>query len=190
MTKKSEQELETLSEWQQIALAAAVVAKMVPNYALFCELTGFADSKKYTAILALVWEFTTGGNNKIDFEKQQLKLEQLNPDPDQFDMYGLWPALDAITALSSLLSACHKWDGDEIAAVLTLSDSTIAGYLEVVDSGQETDDSHELYLLNEQYLNGAMAVLSTGMGRSVVIKALKTYCAQHEYSNIGLSLSS
>jgi len=190
MMKKLTQGQESLSEWQQIALGAAAVAKMLPNYALFCELTRFADSKKYSAILALVWEYSTGNNSKIDFEKQQLKLDPLNPDPKHYDMYGVWPALDAVTALSSLLSACHKWDSEEITAVLTLSRSTIAAYLDLVGEEIEEGSTHELHQLNEDYIDGALGVLNSGMNRGATIKALKEYCAQFEYSNIGLSLSS
>jgi uncharacterized protein YjaG (DUF416 family) len=181
--------LESLSQWQQIALGAAAVAKMVPNYALFCELTDFVDSSKYTAIVALVWEYATGNNSKIDFEKQQLKLDPLNPNPQQFDMYGVWPALDAVTALSSLLSACHKWDSEEIGAVLTLSDSTISAYLDLIEVGSEAQQHHPLFQLNEDYIDGALSVLTNGTSRTATIKALKTYCAGFEASNIGLSLA-
>jgi uncharacterized protein YjaG (DUF416 family) len=182
--------LASLSQWQQIALGAAAVAKMVPNYTMFCELTGFVDSTKYTSIVALVWEYATGNSSKIDFEKQQLKLDPLNPNPNDFDMYGVWPALDAVTALSALLSACHKEDSNEIAAILTLSESTIAAYLDLIGEGGEASVQHRLYQLNTAYTQGAFALLDKAVDRGASLKRLKDYCAQFETSNIGLSLSS
>ena len=84
-----------LDEWQQIAFAAALVLRMSSNYALFTEVAGTGDKQAYRNILNLVWEFVSGKNQRIDFQKQLDKLELITPDADKFDMYGVWPALDA-----------------------------------------------------------------------------------------------
>lgn len=186
--------LKSMEQWQQIAIGAAVVAKMYPNYALFCEISKFTGAGKYLNILALVWEYAGGVNNKIDFEKQQLKLDLITPDSKQYDMYGVWPALDAVTALSSLLSVCNKWDADEIDAVLTLSRSTISAYLDLVFEGGEefNNEDHELYRENESFLKELMNTVELGSksgGREKVIQKLKSLCAEIQYSNIGLSIT-
>lgn len=183
-----------MPDWQQIAVGAAVVAKMYPNYALFCDLTNFANATKFDNILKLVWEYASGVNAKIDFEKQQLKLDLLTPDPQDFDMYGVWPALDAVTGLSSLLSACNKWDASEIAALLTLSTSTISSYLDLIADNDESInvEDHLLYQEHEQYVAHVISALKDDLsksGREQTIKKLKSSSATIEHSNIGLSVS-
>jgi len=203
-------------EWQQIAVGAAVVAKMYPNYALFCELSGFASAAKFSAILDLVWECAGGVNHKIDFSKQLTKLEQLTPDSDSYDMYGVWPALDAATAMNSLLSACDKWDPDEISSVIILSNSTISSYLEFIAEQEKDTDSrlqavdksdpaegtgdevdfddtpiHELFEEQDRYLELVSDKLlkdSESLGRRAAVNALRQFSRHIGLSNIGLSL--
>ena len=192
--------VDAMSEWQQIAIGAALVAKMYPNYALFCELSGFASGSRFNAILDLVWEYAGGINGKIDFEKQLNKLEELTPDSNTYDMYGVWPAMDAATAMNSLLSACAKWDADEIQSLPILSRSTIASYLEFIQEGEAGDlidgepdvrYDHELYREQEHYLEQTSTQLlrdSELLGRREAVKNLRLLCRKIEYSNIGLSL--
>ncbi|MFT5692865.1 MAG: hypothetical protein ACI92E_002201 [Oceanicoccus sp.] len=191
--------VETMTEWQQIAIGAALVSKMYPNYALFCELSGFASGARFNAILDLVWEYAGGVNSKIDFEKQLTKLEEITPDSEAYDMYGVWPAMDAATAMNSLLSACAKWDADEIQSLLILSRSTIASYLEFIDENERSDSiesldngyNHELYQEQDHYLEQITTQLSReseSLGRKESIKSLRLLCRKTEHSNIGMSL--
>jgi uncharacterized protein YjaG (DUF416 family) len=186
--KAVEKKLEAAEPWQQIAYGAALVGRMLPNYALFAELAQAGDKKAFQNILDLVWEYASGENQRIDFSRQQDKLEAITPDPAQFDMYGVWPALDAVVALASLLSACEHFDAQEIGSIGALSQATIVGFLEargVANQGSE----QALLLADMQFGEDVLQCLlqeSDNNGRRQAVRALRQWMAGLEESNIGL----
>ncbi|MCG3723578.1 DUF416 family protein [Vibrio cincinnatiensis] len=95
--------LEKFEPWQQITFMACLCERMFPNYALFCEQTEFAQARGYRDILDSVWELLTVKNAKINFERQLEKLEDLIPTTDEFELYLVYPAIDACEALATLL---------------------------------------------------------------------------------------
>ncbi|MFA7553623.1 MAG: DUF416 family protein [Spongiibacteraceae bacterium] len=173
--------------WLGIAHAAALITRMLPNYTLFSEVTGSGDSKVFNNILDLIWEYAAGHNQRIDFQKQQDKLEEITPNPDNFDVYGVWPAMDATVALASLLSACERWDQEELESVGRLSLSTIERYLEVV--GESDDDAmHPLIQAEQEFVAELNALVLAGRskGRPALVMSLKRLACAQELSNIGL----
>ena len=185
MKKQSNSEL-IESQWRKIALSAALVMRMGVNYDLFCELTGAGDSAVFRNILNLVWESVAGQNQRIDFQKQQEKLELITPNPEDFDMYGVWPALDAAVALTSLLSVCERWDEAELESIATLSSATIASYLDAIDSGQ--DKSHPLIESERACIDQLQDIINQTetVSRPKVVASLKAVIRELGVSNIGL----
>jgi len=186
--KGVEEKLEAGDEWQKIAYAAALVSRMYPNYALFSELTETGDKTVFENILNLVWEFASGENQQIDFCKQQDKLEPITPDPEQFDMYGVWPALDAVVALASLLSVCDRFDREEISNISIVSRATIISFLEATGEGAD-DPEQALLLADAQYSEDVLQRLQKDVasnGRRQAVKSLRLWVAGFEDSNIGL----
>ncbi len=174
------------SEWRKIAFSAALVMRMAGNYDLFCELTGSGDGVVFRNILNLVWESVSGQNQRIDFHKQQEKLELITPDPKRFDMYGVWPALDAAVALTSLLSVCERWDEAELDSIAVLSRSTIDGYLAAI--GDEQGERHPLIEAEQAVINQLQDLIEegAGMSRPKVVASLKAAVNDLGVSNIGL----
>jgi uncharacterized protein YjaG (DUF416 family) len=177
---------EELTEWQKIAYGAALVERMYPNFALFSELVATDGQAVFRNILNLVWESVSGKNASIDFQKQLDKLEQITPDPEKFDMYGVWPALDAAVGLSSLLSCCVRFDAGEILSIAQLSEATIANYLQAVDDSED----ESLFQADQQYQQQLLQLLSdeADSPRGELLKTIKSLVAAWEVSNIGLSL--
>ncbi|MGF1753000.1 DUF416 family protein [Vibrio makurazakiensis] len=95
--------LEKLEPWQQITFMTCLCERMYPNYAMFCENTEFAEARIYRDVLDSVWETLTVKTAKVNFERQLEKLEELFPSADDFDFYGVYPAMDACQGLSTLL---------------------------------------------------------------------------------------
>lgn len=167
-----------------LAYGAGLVARMYPNYVLFAELTETEDQLVFNNILNLVWETISGKNQRIAFDKQQDKLETITPDPEDFDLYGVWPALDATVALGSLLSACERWDPDEIDAIELVSLSTIGQYLDVV---AENSDDNRLYDAEQQYVEALCSVIEENRrDRGKLVAAVKGLVREFIVSNIGL----
>ena len=88
--------LENVESWQHLTFMACLCERMAPNFALFCQMTEQKPADKtYHNILNLVWEFLTVKEAKINFENQLEKLEEIIPDVNEYDFFGLVPALDA-----------------------------------------------------------------------------------------------
>lgn len=178
---------EQMSEWQQLAFGAALVERMYPNYRLFAEVVELDGGAQFRNILNLVWEHLSGKNNKIDFEKQLDKLERVTPDPASYDLYGVWPALDATVSLSSLLSACLRWEPAEIETIEKLSSSTIDGYLEATNDVSEEGLS-ELEQTELSYKQQQLALIEQveELGKAGTIGHIKSLIKDFGVSNIGL----
>ena len=187
MNKPSNKDM-VQSEWQTIAFATALVMRMAGNYNLFCELTGAGDSKVFSNIVNLVWESVSGQNQRIDFQKQQDKLELITPDPAKYTMYGVWPALDAAVALTSLLNVCERWDQAELDSIVTLSRSTIEHYLEA--TGEDWVEAHPLLQSEQACSRELQAIIGEQSSRSrpKVVAALKAAVTEWGVTNIGLEV--
>ena len=92
-----------LSHWQKIAFSAALLERMLPNYQMFSEAADFGDAKILRNQLYIIWQWLANRNAvKINIDAQLLKLEPETPDPEAFDSFGVFPALDACMALTAL----------------------------------------------------------------------------------------
>ena len=124
--------LENLATWQHLTFMACLCERMYPNYHLFCEITEQPQNAKvYHNILNLVWEYLTVKEANINFENQLEKLENIIPDVNNYDFYGVVPALDACEGLAEVLHTIIAGASLEQAVkVSQLSLGTVAGYLE------------------------------------------------------------
>ncbi|KYK95892.1 YjaG family protein, partial [Aggregatibacter actinomycetemcomitans] len=112
--------LENLATWQHLTFMACLCERMYPNYRLFCQITEQPQhAKVYHNILNLVWEYLTVKDAKINFENQLEKLENIIPDVNDYDFYGVVPALDACEALSEVLHTIIA--GDSLTQAVKLS---------------------------------------------------------------------
>lgn len=142
--------MERFESWQHLTFMACLCERMLPNFQLFCEVSKRSDHAKiFQNVLNLVWEHLTVKGAKINFENQLEKLEEIIPDVNQFDFYGVFPAEDAAQALSELLHSLIAGETLEQAIKLSqLSLATVATYLETQQNRslneQELKDSAEI----------------------------------------------
>jgi len=55
-----------LSPWQQIAFAAALLERMLPNYQMFSEAADFGDAKILRNQIDLVWQWLANNTDKAN----------------------------------------------------------------------------------------------------------------------------
>ena len=124
--------LENLATWQHLTFMACLCERMYPNYHLFCQITEQPQNAKvYHNILNLVWEYLTVKEANINFENQLEKLENIIPDVNDYDFYGVVPALDACEGLAEVLhTIIADASLEQAVKVSQLSLGTVAGYLE------------------------------------------------------------
>lgn len=134
--------LENLESWQHLTFMAALCERMAPNFKLFCQMNELSvESKTYQNILNLVWEYLTVKDAKINFENQLEKLESIIPDVNDYDSFGVVPALDACQALAEILHAIIAGETLERAVEMSLiSLGTVTSLLET-KTGRDWSES-------------------------------------------------
>jgi uncharacterized protein YjaG (DUF416 family) len=133
-----------LSQWQQIAFSAALLERMIPNYKMFAEHAEFGEFSVLRNQLALIWQWLDKNNRcKINYDAQINKLEPQVPDPQAFDFFGVFPAIDATMATMSLLQAMQDKEVQGAEIVSRLSENSVNYYVELIiaDQREQSDDS-------------------------------------------------
>ncbi|WP_165312503.1 YjaG family protein [Vibrio ziniensis] len=186
--------LEKFEPWQQITFMACLCERMYPNYAMFCENTEFGDARVYRDILDSVWEQLTVKTAKVNFEHQLEKLEELIPNAEDFDMYAVFPAIDACVALSTLLHGLLDRDYlfENMLEVSQISVMTVA-QLEEAQTGEEiTNDNqkqNEAVCAEWDVQWAIYRPLRETEGRDIdLIKDLRQELREEGVSNIGVAL--
>ncbi len=187
--------LENLASWQHLTFMACLCERMLPNFQLFCQVTEQPEqSRIYQNILNLTWEYLTVKDAHINFDNQLEKFEAIIPDVNNYDFYGVVPAIEACEALSELLHSLIAGETLEHAVQVSLiSLQTVIGLLETnLDrelSEQELKASEEI----EQELDVQWQIyraLRECEERDVsLILALKNEIRAEGISNIGIEIS-
>jgi uncharacterized protein YjaG (DUF416 family) len=186
--------LEKFEPWQQITFMACLCERMYPNYAMFCENTEFAHARVYRDILESVWEQLTVKTAKVNFEHQLEKLEEIIPNSEDFDMYAVYPAIDACVALSTLLHGLLDRDYlfENMLEVSQISVTTVA-QLEEAQTGEEITNENQKQneaVCAEWDVQWAIyRPLREAEGRDInLIKDLRQELRDEGESNIGVTL--
>lgn len=187
--------LEKLESWQQLTFVASLCERMYPNYQVFCRQTGFGDAMAYRRILDLIWETLTVKEAKINFEHQLEKLEAAIPSVSDYDIYGVYPAIDACVALSEALHALL--DGERLAHVIAVSEASLhtVGMLEMTQAGHEmTDDELKTLPAMQEELGIQWEIyrllVECDVRNIQLIKGLRSDLREEGSSNIGINVES
>lgn len=130
--------LSRLSHWQQVTYGAALMERMLPNLYMFHEVTDFGDPKLLRNQLNLIWQWLDKKQScKINYNAQLAKLEPLIPDPEAFDSFGVFPAIDVTMAMISLLQGMQDKELENFENVAQLSLNAVNFYCELELSEQE-----------------------------------------------------
>lgn len=142
--------LSKLSQWQQIAFSAALLERMLPNYKIFADAVTFGDYMILRNQLDLVWQWLDKNNRcKINYEAQLAKLESQIPDPEEFDSFGVFPALDVCMALVALFQIMQDEDSDGCENVSRLSENSVNYYVELTLAQELPQDDNRDISLDE-----------------------------------------
>ncbi|MCI4188552.1 YjaG family protein [Dickeya dianthicola] len=185
--------LEKLTSWQHVTFMACLCERMYPNYYEFCQQTGFGDAQLYRRMLDLVWETLVVKDAKVNFDSQLEKLEDAIPATDDYDIYGVYPAIDACVALSELLHS--RLSGETLEHAVAISETSIrtVAMLEMTQAGREmTDEELKVVPAIEEEWDiqwEIFRLLADCEERDVeLIKGLRADLRESGISNIGLNL--
>ncbi|MBO1270386.1 YjaG family protein [Shewanella sp. 4t3-1-2LB] len=189
--------LKALSLPQKKLFAVALCQRMLPNYQLFAEVCHFGNAAVLETLLQLLWQSLYDNKLKLNIELQLAKLEENTPEPENFDVYGVYPALDAVVALSSLLGALESKVEDDIINISKLSSATVANYIEAIAPDEMTEQQLEDFVFDhevmqeERQLQESLLTIVEEQPQldAVFIKELRKEIVANGVSNIGISLN-
>lgn len=160
---------------------------------MFCQQSEFTDAKVYRSILDLVWETLVVKDSKINFDNQLEKLEEIIPSADDFDFYGVYPAIDACIALGEVVHA--KLSGETLSHAIAVSETSIrtVAMLEMTQAGREMSEEElkELSSIEEEWdiQWEIFRLLAACEERDLeLIKGLKSDLREAGVSNIGITV--
>ncbi|ABY68718.1 hypothetical protein APJL_0114 [Actinobacillus pleuropneumoniae serovar 3 str. JL03] len=142
--------MERFESCQHLTFMPSLCERMYPNSQLFCDVTHHPEKAKiFQNILTLIWEFLPIKGAKINFDNQLEKLEEIIPDVNDYDFFGVLPAQEACEALSELLHGIIAGSSLEQAVRISqISLGTVASYLEMQNekelNEQELKNSEEI----------------------------------------------
>ncbi|QHM77855.1 hypothetical protein C7M52_03877 [Mixta theicola] len=185
--------LEKLESWQHVTFMACLCERLYPNYWAFCRQTSFTDAQRYRRILDLIWESLTVKEAKINFDSQLEKLEEAIPLADDFDVYGVYPAIDACVALSELLHSRLSGETLEHAIEVSKASITTVAMLEMTQAGREMSDEElgNLPAIEEEWdiQWEIFRLLAACEERDLeLIKGLRSDLREAAISNIGIKI--
>lgn len=176
--------------WQKIALIASLAHRHQGNFTLFCEAVEQPqNAASYQKILNKVWEYLAGQLNSMkNLEKALLQLEDITPDPEDHDNYGVYPALDACTLLTSALQMILDDSIDDLEDARQLSLETVSQFIEVSEPTAEVAN-HPLYLSEQHIQSEAEQQLIDGQNnKPEAIKQIRRRLSELDTSNLGIPL--
>ncbi|EMJ7521715.1 YjaG family protein [Providencia rettgeri] len=186
--------LEKLESWQHVTFMASLCERMYPNFQMFCQQTEFADAKVYRSILDIVWETLVIKDSKVNFDNQLEKLEEIIPTADDFDMYAVYPAIDACIALGEIIHS--KLSGETLEHAILVSEASIrtVAMLEMTQAGREMTEEElkDIPAIEEEWdiQWDIFRLLAACEERDLeLIKGLKSDLREAGVSNIGITLS-
>jgi len=189
------QRVRELNYMQKAVLAAALLERMLPNYALFSDATEFGDAKIFRNALNSIWEKLVFPKSKINLELLVDKIEPNVPEIEDFDMFGVYPAIDTSTALLSMLNGMMIEDELEFVNISKISQASVAKLIEY-QLGSENLSANNEAIREHPLMKYEIEVLSElidyveNMGRisSDSIKGLKAKSIEDGQTNIGIEI--
>ncbi|SDB49807.1 hypothetical protein SAMN02927930_01932 [Pseudidiomarina indica] len=186
----------------QAVMALYLCQRMMPNYELFHHVTGFGDPKPLQGALNACWDWAwQGGAVKVNFARWQEKVDDVTPSEYGHDLLGVYPAMDACTALSTMLQGFMDNNSADLVSVAKVSQASVAKFLELSEGAdmsaverkqllQEHELVHYEIEVQQALLNYLEAVASEQPHPTQqLVTQVREMVADEGISNIGVSLA-
>ncbi|WP_394173722.1 YjaG family protein [Thalassotalea litorea] len=198
------EKLTQLTLWQLTAYSAALIERMLPNYQMFSEASEFGDTKLLRNQLDLVWQRLAQPQFKLNFSAQLEKLEEVIPNVEDFDFFGVYPALDTCMAIGSLLQGMQDKDLETLTNVSLLSKGSVSYYLELMlaeEQAQQNPDVNDEIIIQQADIEAhplmqwemetqqeLLAFALTAKENKETCQQLKSMALSEGMSNLGIEI--
>ena len=181
------------THWNNIAFIAILCERHCGNALLFYDLTQQTEQgQQFRRCLNKVWEYLAGQlTSEKNLEKALASLEEITPEPADELGYGVYPAIDACTLLTSAMQMILDASIDDTETASELSKATVAQFIEMSEQApfNPETDTHELYSEEQSLQHWALESLQTEGSRAELIKTIRKSLAELQHSNLGISLN-
>ena len=180
-----------LEPWQQSVFALALAERMYPNYHLYAESTGKGNAIEFRAALDSLWRYLTERGSRVNLSAILESFEAFIPDPTHEESYGAYPALDACVALGCAYNSVICRIGEEPMEASNASIGSVAGFIEMLEERELTEDELYEQPLMEQEMAFQVELLNqvSRPRDPQQILAIRSLAAQDGVSNLGISLA-
>ena len=175
-----------------IVFGCALMQRMLPNYQLFSEATGFGDTATARSILNLVWDWCMSPKNKFNAPVQLENLEAIIPDVNNFESFGVYPALDYCMALSSMLMSFSQEHDTAAVTIAKLSQGSVEAFIIASADEELTNEEIKQDPLMEYEIATQQSLLEYCLHNKIskdFVKELRADIIAQDISNLGLSAS-
>lgn len=186
------------SAYQRL-FALYLCQRMLPNYELFYQVTGFGDPKPLHGALNACWDWLWQPQKvKVNFARWQEKVDDVTPSEHGHDMLGVYPAMDACTAISTLLQGLLDQSDAEMVSVAKISQATVNKFIELTEAAelepsQRADfiRAHELTQYEIEVQQAALSYFEQlaqvePTPTQTMVKQVQAMVAEEGVSNIGI----
>lgn len=179
-----------LEPWQQSVFALALAERMYPNYHLYAESTGKGNAIEFRAALDSLWRYLTERGSRVNLSAILESFEAFIPDPTHEESYGAYPALDACVALGCAYNSVICRIGEEPMEASNASIGSVAGFIEMLEERELTEDELYEQPLMEQEMAFQVELLNqvSRPRDPQQILAICSLAAQDGVSNLGITL--
>lgn len=181
-----------LTDKSAIAFSAALLERMLTNYQLFSEATEFGDASEFRTTLNCVWEWLSVPKAKMNFATRLERIEEITPDAADFDMYGVYPAIDTAMSMQALLQLILGEDLQGAVVVSKLSQGSVEAYI-LQEAGEDLENqqiaAHPLMQWEVALQNELLDIIEAESVSAALCKQLRTLVREEGISNIGIELT-
>lgn len=196
--------LRALPTAYQTIMALYLCERMLPNYELFHQVTGFGDPKPLRSALNALWDQVHQPRQvKVNYERWQEKVDDVTPSEHGHDLLGVYPAMDACTAISTLLQGLLDKSTAEVVAVAKISQGSVQKFLELTEGAELSAEArsnmlreHELTTYEVEIQQALLDFLEyqlqqhpDALPSAALVRQVREMLADEGMSNIGVELN-
>lgn len=185
------EQLKNLQSWQQSVFCMALAQQSLLHFHLFCEAIESDNGSAIDNINQLFWEKMTVKGAKINFTIQQEHFDTLIPDEQDFDFYGVYPAIDHCVIVSCAFNSFLSKSKDEALNASQTSFATIASFIELQGSDEVDENSLQSEPLFQEQLKFQQLLLQKldDQRSPELIKSIRQWVIDLQMTNLGIALT-
>jgi len=183
------EQLKNLQPWQQSVFCMALAQHSKLHFHLFSEAIESEHGQIIDNLNQLLWEKMIVKGAKINLTIQQDRFEEIIPNTQEFDFYGVYPALDHCVILSCVFNSFLTDSKDEALNASQTSFATIASFIEL-QNNSEVDESTFLELPSVQSELSFQQVLLEKLDNQRnpdLIKSIRQFVIDFGMTNLGIA---